>query len=41
MEYSPIHIDQFTVGERLALIEQVRDSLRRGADANEAEHEQT
>ena len=39
--YSPIDIDQFTVGERLALLEQVWDSRRRGADANEAKHEQT
>ena len=40
MEYPAIDIERMTVGERLALIEQVWDSLRRGAGAhplNEAE----
>ena len=41
MAYSAIDIDQITVGERLALIEQVWDSLRREAGANEAKREQT
>jgi len=33
MVYPAIDIDQLTVGERLELIEQVWDSLRRGAGA--------